>query len=318
MSGAIVEAAGLRHLYGERAALDGLTFAAAEGDVYGILGPNGCGKSTLFRILCTLERPQQGTASVAGLDVAKSGMKLRRQIGVVFQNGSLDKRLTVRENLVAQGQLQGMSGRALIARVDELLGEFGLEERSRDETRTLSGGLRRKVEIAKAIIHKPRVLLLDEASTGLDPSARREMWASLKHLRATSPVTILFTTHLMDEAENAGRLLLISRGRAVAEDSPQRLKAMVGGDVVQFESSSPSFAGELRERFQVEPVESGGHISVETAAGHRFIANAFDAFPGQITSASLHRPTLEDVFFKVTGEHLGDRPGEAAGEAEGA
>lgn len=313
MSAVIVEAKGLRHLYGERAALDGLSFTAAEGDVYGILGPNGCGKSTLFRILCTLERPQQGSATVAGLDVAKSGSKLRRKIGVVFQNGSLDKRLTVRENLVAQGQLQGMSGWGLNDRVEELMGEFGLKDRSGDETRTLSGGLRRKVEIAKAIIHRPRVLLLDEASTGLDPSARREMWASLNHLRSTAPVTILFTTHLMDEAENAGRLLLISRGRAVAEDSPQLLKSRVGGDVVQFESSSPSFAGDLRERFQVETVESGGQISVETSAGHRFIANAFDALPGQITSASLHRPTLEDVFFKVTGEHLGDTSAEAKG-----
>ncbi len=206
-----------------------------------------------------------------------------------------------------------MSGRLLNDRVEELMGEFGLKDRSGDETRTLSGGLKRKVEIAKAIIHKPRVLLLDEASTGLDPSARREMWASLNRLRAATPVTILFTTHLMDEAENAGRLLLISRGRAVAADSPQQLKAMVGGDVVQFESLSPAFAGELRERFQVEPVESGGRISVETKAGHRFIADAFDAFPGQITSASLHRPTLEDVFFKMTGEYLGDTSAETKG-----
>lgn len=312
MGAPIVEAAGLRHLYGERAALDGLTFSASEGDVYGILGPNGCGKSTLFRILCTLEKPQQGKASVAGLDVSTGGMRLRGEIGVVFQNGSLDRRLTVRENLVAQGHLQGFSGKPLNARVDELLAEFNLEDRAKDETRTLSGGLKRKVEIAKAIFHRPRVLLLDEASTGLDPSARREMWSALNRLRERSPVTILFTTHLMDEAENATRLLLISHGRAVAEDSPEKLKALVGGDVVRFESSNPDFAGSLKKRFGVETQEAGGFVSVETPAGHRFIADAFEAFPGQIVSASLHRPTLEDVFFKLAGERL------AGSEAAGA
>jgi ABC-2 type transport system ATP-binding protein len=170
--------------------------------------------------------------------------------------------------------------------------------------------MRRKVEIAKAIIHKPRVLLLDEASTGLDPAARREMWSSLNRLRESSPVTILFTTHLMDEAENASRLLLISRGKAVAEDTPEKLKGMVGGDVVRFESSAPEFATSLRQRFGVETAEDNGSVAVETQAGHRFIAEAFEAFPGQIVSASLHRPTLEDVFFKVTGEHLGSSAGE--------
>jgi len=303
---AIVEASGLRHAYGNRAALDGLSFSVGEGDIYGILGPNGCGKSTLFRILCTLERPHGGTAVIAGLDAARGGIRLRKEIGVVFQNGSLDQRLTVRENLIAQGHLQSISGSALKARIGELLAEFGLESRAGDEAGTLSGGLRRKVEIAKAIIHRPRILLLDEASTGLDPGARREMWASLNRLRSASPVTILFTTHLMDEAENATRLLMMSRGKAVAEDTPHRLKARVGGDVVEFESDSPGLANDLKERFPVEVCESSGRISVETPAGHRFIAEAFEAFPGRIISASLHRPTLEDVFFKAAGEHLAE------------
>ncbi|HNY41545.1 MAG TPA: ABC transporter ATP-binding protein [Bryobacteraceae bacterium] len=312
MGGTIVEASGLRHLYGQRAALDGLSFTVSEGDVYGILGPNGCGKSTLFRILCTLERPQQGTAAIASVDAAKGGIRLRKLIGVVFQNGSLDRRLTVRENLIAQGHLQSISGPGLQTRVDELLAEFGLETRAGDEARTLSGGLKRKVEIAKAIIHKPRVLLLDEASTGLDPAARREMWAALNRLRTASPVTILFTTHLMDEADNATRLLMMSHGKAVAEDTPERLKARVGGDVVEFESESPGLADDLKKRFPVEVNESGGRISVETPAGHRFIAEAFEAFPGRITSASLHRPTLEDVFFRVAGELLEGSGTEAA------
>lgn len=313
MAGAIVQASGLRHVYGNRAALDGLSFTVSEGDVYGILGPNGCGKSTLFRILCTLERPQQGTAVIAGLDAAHGGIRLRREIGVVFQNGSLDARLTVRENLTAQGYLQSISGEALKSRVAELLAEFGLESRADDEARTLSGGLKRKVEIAKAIIHKPRVLLLDEASTGLDPAARREMWAALGRLRSASPVTILFTTHLMDEAENATRLLMMSRGKAVAEDTPERLKSRVGGDVVVFESDSAELAEALRKRFPVDVNEGGGKISVETPAGHRFIAEAFEAFPGRIASASLHRPTLEDVFFKAAGEHLEGTETEARG-----
>lgn len=309
--GVAVETSGLRHLYGNRAALDGLSFSVDEGDVYGILGPNGCGKSTLFRILCTLERPQQGTATIAGFDAGRGGIRLRKEIGVVFQSGSLDRRLTVRENLVAQGHLQSISGQALKTRVDELLAEFGLESRASDEARTLSGGLKRKVEIAKAIIHKPRILLLDEASTGLDPGARREMWTALTRLRSASPVTILFTTHLMDEAENATRLLMMSRGKAVAEGTPERLKSRVGGDVVQFESDSEDLAADLRKRFSVEATGIGNRILVETPAGHRFIAEAFEAFPGRIKSAALHRPTLEDVFFKAAGEHLENTSAEA-------
>jgi ABC-2 type transport system ATP-binding protein len=301
----IVEVDNLSHQYGSRQALDGLSFAVPKGEIFGLLGPNGGGKSTLFRILATMMAPAQGKARIAGFDVVSQPQQVRRRIGVVFQTQSLDRKLTVDENLHSQGQLFGFSGADLGRRVEDALTRLRLTDRRADIVDTLSGGLKRRVEIAKSLLHDPEVLLMDEPSTGLDPGVRRELSQHIEDLRRTRGVTVLLTTHILEEAERCDRLLLIHQGRRVAEGSPAELKAKVGGDVVVMETSSTDgLAGKLRERFNVDAQAHDGHIRVEIADGHRFIASVVEAFPGAITSIALHKPTLEDVFLDETGEQL--------------
>lgn len=304
----IVSVQNLSYAYGERAALRELSFDVEQGSAFGILGPNGCGKSTLFRILATLQKAASGDAIIDGLKLSAGGAAVRRKLGIVFQSGSTDARLTVDENLRAQGMLYGLSGASLSRRADEALELVRLTDRRNDLAGALSGGQRRRVEIAKALLHSPPLLLMDEASSGLDPASRRELWQALHDLRERKGVTILFTTHLMDEAENASRLLLMQEGHAVGEGSPEELKSNVGGDIVVFQPLDNALAADLRRIFNVEVIEWSGEVHVETAKGHRFIAEAFEALPGRIEAASLRRPTLEDVFLKLTGQPLDGRP----------
>lgn len=296
----IVRVDQLSHSYGERQALRDLSFSVRPAEAFGILGPNGSGKSTLFRILSTLERPQAGRFEIAGASSQGPASAIRLRTGIVFQNSSLDQRLSVEENLRAQGHLYGLSGSQLTQRIDSVLNDFSLNDRRREPTRALSGGLQRRVEIAKAILHQPRVLLLDEASTGLDPAARTSLWTVLDRLRKELGTTIVFTTHLMEEAEQASTLLFLQDGVKLAEDAPAQLKQLVGGDVVIFESDDPDLGAELESRFGVSTRQDGKEIRVETEQGHRFIATAMDALPGRIRSASLRRPTLEDAFLKLS------------------
>lgn len=304
----IISVQNLSHRYGERVALDGLTFDVEKSAAYGILGPNGCGKSTLFRILATLQRPAAGDATIDGVPVSGKGIEVRRILGVVFQSSTLDARLTVAENLAIHAQLYGISGRTLRRAVDEALEFVRMESRRDDVAGRLSGGQKRRVEIARALMHRPSVLLMDEASSGLDPAARHEMWEALHELRASRGVTILFTTHLMDEAENATRLLLMNRGRAIAEGSPEEIKRAVGGDVVIFEPAQPGLPGALDQTFGVTAAEVNGEVHVEVSRGHQFIAEAVEALPGMIRSASLRKPTLEDAFLKLSGSLLNGGP----------
>ncbi len=227
---------GLTHRYGDRLALDDVSLRVAPREIFGLLGPNGGGKTTLFRILSTLVRPTSGTASILGLDLLRDTTALRARIGVVFQAPSLDKKLRVRENLAHQGHLYGLSGAALHERIDHLLIEFNLRDRARDLVETLSGGLQRRVEIAKSLLHRPELLLLDEPSTGLDPGARIDLWQTLYRLRDQQNVTVLLTTHLMEEAERCDRVAIIDQGRIVAEGTPEELRAEIGGDVISARS----------------------------------------------------------------------------------
>jgi ABC-2 type transport system ATP-binding protein len=292
----------LNHAYASRAALADVSLQINAGEIFGLLGPNGSGKSTLFRILSTLMAPSGGRATIAGFDVTGQPDEVRRRIGVVFQSQSLDKKLTVEENLRSQGHLFGLSGSTLRNRVEEVLGRLGLADRRHDLVEALSGGLRRRVEIAKALLHQPQVLLMDEPSTGLDPGARRELWQYIEDLRARQNTTVLLTSHVLDDAEHCDRLLLLHQGRAVAEGTPAELKARIGGDVVVLEAADPALlATGLAQRFGVEPKIVEGFVRVEIADGHRFIAAAVEAFPGSIRSVALHKPTLEDVFLDETG-----------------
>ena len=292
----------LTHRYGDRVALADIGFEVREGEIFGLLGPNGGGKSTLFRILSTMMAPTSGTAQVAGYDVGRDAAAVRRTVGVVFQTQSLDKALTVEENLRSQGHLHGLSGKVLRERMEHSMERLGLTDRRKDLVDTLSGGLRRRVEIAKALLHRPKVLLMDEASTGLDPAARRELSRHVESLRSKEGVTILLTTHILEEADRCDRLVLLHQGRIVAQGSPAELRSRIGGDVVVLEAEdSAALAGRIEQRFGVKPVVMDGQVRVELENGHRFITEVVEAFPGAIDSVGLHKPTLEDVFVRETG-----------------
>src|SRR5215468_4437890 len=220
----------LRHSYGQRAALKGISFDVLPGEIFGLLGPNGSGKTTLFRILSTLMLPTGGQALISGFDVARQADEVRPRIGVVFQEQSIDVKLTAAENLWHQGHLYGLRGSLLRDRIREMLGRVGLEDRAKEKVETFSGGMQRRVELAKGLIHRPSVLLLDEPTTGLDPGARRDLWLYLGSLRECEGVTVLVTTHLMEEAERCGRLAILSHGKLVGLGTPAELKSEIGGD----------------------------------------------------------------------------------------
>jgi ABC-2 type transport system ATP-binding protein len=295
----------LTHRYGDRLALSNVSFEVKKGEIFGLLGPNGGGKSTLFRILSTMMVPTGGRARIAGCDVVRDPAGVRRRVGVVFQTQSLDRALTVDENLRSQGHLHGLSGAVLRERMERAVERLGLADRRKDLVETLSGGLRRRVEIAKALLHRPQVLLMDEASTGLDPAARRDLSRHVETLRDKEGVTILLTTHILEEAGRCDRLVLLHRGGIVAQGSPGELRARIGGDVVILEAGDPeSLASRVEGRFGVRPSVIDGRVRVEIPNGHRFITEVVEAFPGSVESVGLHKPTLEDVFVRETGASI--------------
>jgi ABC-2 type transport system ATP-binding protein len=293
---------GLRHRYGQRVALDGLTLSIDRGELFGFLGPNGSGKTTLFRILCTLIAAPAGTVRMLGLDIAAGRDAIRRQIGVVFQSPSLDKQLTADENLRCHGHLYGIRGAELSRRIDELLERLKLSDRRHDRVGSFSGGMRRRVELAKGLLNRPAILLLDEPSTGLDPGARIDLWKILRDIQAGRDVTILLTTHLMDEADRCNRLAILDQGKLVACDTPDALKERIGGDVITLSCGDPvGAAAAIRERFGVEVEQVDKTLRLERASGHQFVPQLIEALPGMFDSVSVGKPTLEDVFIRVTG-----------------
>jgi ABC-2 type transport system ATP-binding protein len=301
----VIQIEQLSHRYGDRAALDEVSFAVNAAEIFGLLGPNGSGKTTLFRILSTLMLSSSGSARVMGFDAAQSPADVRRQIGVVFQAQSIDIKLTAAENLWHQGHLYGMSGAALDRRIQEVLEHVGLEDRARERTQTFSGGMQRRVELAKGLLHRPSVLLLDEPTTGLDPGARRDLWQYLKSLREREQVTVLITTHLMEEAERCDRLAILNEGRLVALGTPASLKSEIGGDVILLEARDPeSLARRITERFGGSPAVLDGKVRLERQHGHRFVTDVVEAFPGEIEAMSVSKPTLEDVFIDRTGHRF--------------
>lgn len=311
-----IELEGLTHDYGSRLALDHLTFRVDRGEIFGLLGPNGSGKTTLFRILSTLMVPSSGTARILGFDAAKEPNRVREKIGIVFQARSCDIKLTVGENLKHQGHLYGLTGSRLKKRIHEVLERVALLDRINDNVEELSGGMQRRVELAKGLIHSPEVLLLDEPTTGLDPGARIDLWQYLRTLREEENISVLVTTHLMEEAEHCDRLAILNTGQLVALGSPFDLKSEIGGDMVTFEAATPELAGELgeriRSRFVVEPTVLGKAVRLEREEGHRFVAQVVEAFPGLVESISVAKPTLEDVFIQHTGHRFWtDSPSEA-------
>lgn len=304
-SAAIVRVERLRHLYGDRAALDGVSFDVRPAEIFGLLGPNGSGKTTLFRILSTLMLPTSGRAVINGCDVAGDPDGVRRQIGVVFQAASIDVKLSAEENLIHVAHLYGLSGSAMKQRVEEMLRRVALLDRRKDLVEKYSGGMQRRLELAKGLLHRPAVLLLDEPTTGLDPGARIDLWRYLQSLRDQEGVTIIVTTHLMEEAEKCDRLAILSHGKLVALGSPSELKSEIGGDVIALETREPAhLAQAIRDRFAIEPTIVETQVRVEREQGHRFVTEIVEAFPGQIEAISISKPTLEDVFIHRTGHRF--------------
>ena len=248
-----IEVAELSHAYRERQALRSVSFEIAAGEIFAFLGPNGGGKSTLFRVLSTLMPPQQGHVNILGQSVVEKQLAVRETIGVVFQAPSLDKKLTVDENLSQQAALYGLHGDQLTQRREEVLQQLGLVDRRSDLTETLSGGLRRRVDLAKGLLHRPRLLLLDEPSTGLDPGARSDLWRYLQQLRDDFGVTIVLTSHLLEEADRADRVAVLHLGQIVAQGTPAELRESVGGDSISIECERPAeLAAKINQQFGFE------------------------------------------------------------------
>src|SRR5216684_1016096 len=290
------------HRYDGRTALDGFSFVVHRAELFGLLGPNGSGKTTLFRILSTLMVSTGGRATIMGFDAAKDPDGLRRQIGVVFQAQSIDAKLTAYENLWHQGHLYGQRGTVLKARIKEILGRVGLADRSKERVETFSGGMQRRIELAKGLLHHPSVLLLDEPTTGLDPGARRDVWQYLQLLRNQEHVSVIVTTHLMEEAERCDRLAILNEGKLVALGAPTELKREIGGDVILLDAQdAESLAERIRTRFNLDAKVLGEQVRLEQENGHRFITDVVEAFPGEIESISVSKPALEDVFIHRTG-----------------
>ena len=316
-NGLAVEVQAIRHRYGEREALKGISFSVSRGEIFGLLGPNGGGKTTLFRILSPLTIPGEGQAALFGRVLDRSPSQetlreIRRRIGVVFQAFSLDRDLTVLENLRHQGHLYGLAGAALKERIEDLLERFRLSDRARDRVKTLSGGLCRRVELAKGLLHRPGLLLLDEPATGLDPGARYDLWEYLESLRKQESVTVLSTTHILEEAERCDRIGILSRGELVALDTPGALAATIGGDILSIETDAPEqLAREIRDRLGEDATVVDASVRLERPEAHRFIPSLIETFAGRISAVTVRKPTLEDVFIHLTGHRFWDEERDA-------
>ena len=300
---AAVEVSNCTFSYGETRALDSVSFQVEPRTIFGLLGPNGSGKTTLFRILSTLLRPESGSAKLFGIDVTERPIEARRQVGIVFQSQSLDPRLSVEENLVHQGHMYGLRGRGLAERIGEVLGRVQLEARRKDRVETLSGGLRRRADLAKGLLHSPKLLLLDEPSTGVDPAARLAFWHYLEELRTSTGVTVLLTTHLLEEADACDELAILDRGKLIRQGAPSDLKAEIGGDVVTLAASGASdIATALAEEFAIRHTHvNGDEVRFEDPEGSMWTARLMARFGNQIESVKISRPSLEDVFMHYTG-----------------
>ena len=296
---------GLSHRYGDRQALQSVSFDVAPGESFGLLGPNGGGKTTFFRIAATLLTPTNGTVRVFGHDVATHPDAVRRCIGMTFQSPALDDRLRIVENLYYHGHLYGLHGKSLNQRIDEVLSLVNLTDRASDLVSTLSGGLQRRVELAKTLLTKPLLLLLDEPSNGLDPGARREVWEHLQHLRQSESTTIIVATHLMDEAAQCDRVGILHEGRLVASGTPETLVSEIGGDMILVTGRDlSSLAQKVAQRFDQRVEIIDGALRLERAQAHEFVPELVEAFPGEIDTVTFGKPTLEDVFIHYTGEQL--------------
>jgi ABC-2 type transport system ATP-binding protein len=305
MSDAVIEARGLVKKYGQLEAVRGIDLEVMQGEIFGFLGPNGAGKSTTISMLCTLLSPTSGTASVAGIDVVHDPARVRQRIGLVFQDPSLDDQLTGRENLEFHAFIYSIPAAVRRERIDKMLDLLQLTDRAASQVRTYSGGMKRRLEIARGMLHEPQILFLDEPTLGLDPQTRQNIWTHLKDLRERTGVTIFMTTHYMDEAEYCDRIAIIDKGQIVALGTPDQLKAMVGGDVVTMTSTKPEDAlEEIQKVLGVVPTRDDGTLRMEVPDGRKFVPRLVRELTAPVDTISLRRPSLDDVFLKLTGRAI--------------
>jgi len=308
----VISVAGLTKRYGEIEAVRGIDFEVAEGETFGFLGPNGAGKTTTIKILCTLANATSGRASVAGHDAASQRDAVRRNIGLVFQDTTLDTYLTAQQNLQFHAELYGVPKAAVMPRMRQVMDMVGLWDRKDSLVSTFSGGMQRRLEIARGLLHAPRVLFLDEPTVGLDPQTRSSIWKYINELKGREDITIFLTTHYMDEAENCDRIAIIDHGQIVAIDTPAALKASVGKDRVQIHTTDdPAAIAALAETFGIEAVTREGAVTFSVAGGEQFVPRLFAEFSVPIRSVSVSRPSLDDVFMSYTGTTI--RDAEASG-----
>jgi ABC-2 type transport system ATP-binding protein len=314
-----VDVRGLEKRYGDVQAVRGIDFSVAAGEVFGFLGPNGAGKSTTIRMLCTLARPTGGEARVAGHDVVAERDAVRRNIGLVFQDPTLDGYLSAEQNLRLHAELYGVPRAVVRPRMRQVLEMVGLWERRDSRVNTFSGGMKRRLEIARGLLHSPRVLFLDEPTVGLDPQTRSSIWAYIRDLRRAEDITIFLTTHYMDEAEAADRIAIIDDGRIVVEDTPEALKASVGEDRVQIETDDdPRALAALRDGFGIEAQVAEGQVTFHVAGGEHFVPRLFAELGVPIRGVRLSRPSLDDVFMAYTGKTIRDAEASGADRARAA
>jgi ABC-2 type transport system ATP-binding protein len=302
-----VEAVGLAKRYDDFEAVRGIDLTVGTGETFGFLGPNGAGKSTTIKMLCTLARPTGGTARVAGFDVVRERAMVRRHIGLVFQDTTLDAYLSAAQNLRFHAELYDMPREVVAERMEQVLSMVGLWERRDHKVETFSGGMKRRLEIARGLMHSPRVLFLDEPTVGLDPQTRSSIWGYIHELRVREQITIFLTTHYMDEAEHCDRIAIMDSGRIEVLDTPEALKAGVGVDRVQLATDDDAAAvAALAERFGLDARMSEGMVTFGVADGERFVPRLFAELGIAIRSVSVARPTLDDVFMSITGRTIRD------------
>jgi ABC-2 type transport system ATP-binding protein len=304
---ASISVRGLSKRYGEIEAVRGIDFAVAPGEIFGFLGPNGAGKSTTISMLCTLVKPTGGSATVAGFDVNSQRDAVRRNIGLVFQDTTLDTYLTAEQNMRLHAELYGVARELVAPRMQQVLEMVGLWERRRSAVATFSGGMKRRLEIARGLMHSPRVLFLDEPTVGLDPQTRSSIWTYIRELKGAEDITIFLTTHYMDEAEYCDRIAIMDKGVIVVLDTPDALKASVGHDRVTLQTDDNAAAiAAIAERFDITAQVSEGAVAFGVPHGELFVPRLFAELDVPIRSVSVSRPSLDDVFMSYTGSTIRD------------
>jgi ABC-2 type transport system ATP-binding protein len=303
----VIEVEELSKNFGQLVAVDKVSFKVKEGEIFGFLGPNGAGKTTTINMLCTLLKPTEGRATVNGYDVVKQQAEVRRSIGLVFQEPTLDEYLTAEQNLRFHAYAYKVPKEERESRISELLKLVELSDRRKSKVSTFSGGMKRRLEMARGLLHSPQVLFLDEPTLGLDPQNRRHIWDHILNLRKKNKLTIFLTTHYMDEAEHCNRITVIDHGKIIALDTPDKLKDMVGGDLVTLKAEdTDAVVNELREKYNLSPIIEQDAIIFSVSQGEKFLVKLMGSFQNHLTSISIRRPTLDDVFLKLTGRAIRD------------